>query len=97
MGQVFVGDIGTIIYLETGVDLSAASELKIRVRKRALGSHNKHLVNWTGEVYNTTQIKYTIVDGDLNYAGVYSLQAYAKLADWEGYGDEVELFVRDLV
>jgi hypothetical protein len=97
MGQVFVGDVGTIIYLETGVDLSAATSLTIRVRKRAEGSHNKHLVTWTGEVYNTTQIKYTIVEGDLDYAGVYSLQAYAELADWEGHGDEVELYVRPLV
>ena len=97
MGQVFVGDIGTIIYLETGVDLSAATTLNIRVRKRADGSHNKHLETWEGEVYNTTQIKYTIVDGDLDVAGVYSLQAYAVLADWEGHGDEVELYVRSLV
>lgn len=96
MSQVFVGDIGTVIQLETGVDISTATTVSIKVKKRS-AKHEISLADWVGTVESNTKVKYTSVSGDFNVAGTYRLQAYVKMSTWEGHGGIVELPVLDTV
>ena len=56
MASPFMGDVGTIILLNTGEDLSTATSTKIRMRKPS-GS----VIELTAVVYNTTYLKYITV------------------------------------
>ncbi len=78
MSKIYVGDVGTIIRLDTdpsgdaGIDLATADTLKILVKKP-----DGTLVEWTATQYSdTTQIQYTIQEDDLDIKGTYKVQAY---------------------
>lgn len=89
MSKVYVGSIGTVITLDCGEDVSAASVRKIKA-KRPDGT----TVDWTAVADGTNGIAYTTVADDLNQAGVWYLQAYVELSGgWKGPGDTVVLMV----
>jgi hypothetical protein len=90
MSQVFVGDVGTIIQLETGVDLSSATTVTIRVKKKG-EKHQISVEEWTGTVASTTKVRHVSAAGDFDVAGTYLLQAHVLMPSWEGYGGIVEL------
>lgn len=93
MGNIFKGDIGTAIILDTGEDLTSASAFKIQCRKPSGTS-----VDWTGIQYQTTMIKYTTVAGDLNEDGDYQLQAVVTgLNGWSGSGEVAHLRVHSTI
>jgi len=91
VSKYYLGDIGTEIYAETGVDISAAVTLALKVKKP-----DGTKVEWAGVLEGTTQIKYTIVAGDFDQSGVYWLQAYAALASWTGHGESARFVVAGL-
>ena len=80
--KFYINTIGISIHVETGENISLASELVLRVKKP-----DGTIVNWAGSLEGLTKIKYTVVSGDLDQAGIYYLQAYVKLASWTGLGE----------
>lgn len=78
---VFVNDVGTIIRLDTGVDISNATETVIVMRKP-----DKTTVELSASIYDTTTLQYITVDGDINAAGTYKVQAKVVTPDWSGRG-----------
>lgn len=84
MGTVFVGDVGTIIELDVGTDVTAATRMEIRATKP-----DGTKVAWTASLASgeTTVIAYVTQDGDLDQAGAWKLQAYVELPGWKGRGE----------
>jgi len=87
----YVNDVGTEILVDTGSDLSTATELALYVRKPS-----GKAVTWAGtlgpinpqgvKVY----IKYIVETGDWDEPGWWSLQSYVKITAWEGRGETVK-------
>lgn len=86
--SVFIGDVGTVIVLDTGSTITDATSVKIKYL-RPDGSNGE----WTGTIYETTKVKYILQAGDLNVAGTWKLQAYVVLPTWSGYGTSANLEV----
>lgn len=72
--KYYVGDTGTLVLVDTLTDLSAATSVKLVVKKPG-GT----IVEWTGSVYHTTIIKYITLVTDFSVAGTYYLQAKVTL------------------
>ena len=95
-GQVYVGDVGTIIELDGGVDLSSNTGLEILVKKPS-GAE----VTWpaTLKSIDPTKAYFIVGHGDLDEAGIYKLQLKADLTTptgtWSGLGDTCYLEVRN--
>jgi len=90
MSDLFVGDVGTVVTVETSNDLSAATLLELHVRKPSGAG-----VTWAGALADTTKIQYTILAGDFDEAGSWSLQAYVESPDWTGLGDTATFIVKE--
>ena len=90
MSTVFVGDVGTVIKLDTGTDLSTATVLKIKVKKP-----NGTTLEWTAtqDASNPKVMTYTIQAGDLDQSGTWKLQAYVEFPSWQGHGQWASLKV----
>ena len=74
MRDIYLGDIGVEIRLDTGIDLSQATLLQIKVSKPT-GN-----VIWAATQYGVTQsITYTTILGDLDVPGNYVLQSYVEI------------------
>ena len=86
----FVGDVGTVITVNTREDISTATKVSLMVQKPD-GSEDE----WIGTIYNERYIRYTIADGDFNVAGTYRLQAYVEMPGWKGRGVTTEFDVYD--
>ena len=87
--RVFVGDYGTEVILEIGEDVSSSTVRKIQYEKPD-GSTGQ----WDASVYNTTFIKYTTIEDDIDQNGFWKFRAYIELPSWVGYGesDTVEIY-----
>ena len=87
-----VGDFGYPVTLDTKVDITGATALKILVVKPDEDSTE---VEWTGAAaYLTTKIRYTLASTDLDIRGTYLLQAYAlNGTTWQRTGDVFKLKV----
>lgn len=90
--KIYVGDVGTIIKIDVGTDISAATTTNILVRKKG-GD-----VTWTGSVSSATPtvIDYTIVTDDLDVVGTYYLQPYIVTTSWTGRGETVTMEVYEV-
>ena len=80
----FVADIGTILSIDMDYDCSTATDLIFNVRKPD-GSE----VDWTPTVVglNGETLEYTIESGDLDIAGVWTVQPFVKFSpaqEWSG-------------
>ena len=87
MSTVFTGDVGTVISMDCGENISTATLTKIKVRKS-----NGQKVVWDAAPDGINAIKYVTVDGDLDVPGTWHLQAYVEMPAWRGSG-EVALLV----
>lgn len=86
--KVYQGDIGTVIRLECGTDISAATAHSIKVRKPD-GSQ----VSWTTSISGTTALQFTAVSGTLDLAGFYTLQSSVTTPAGSWLGESVRLQV----
>jgi hypothetical protein len=82
MSDHFVGDIGTVITVDTGNDLTAATTTDLKVRKPSGAT-----TTWTGAVVNDNYISYTTVEDDFDEAGTYRLQSYVVSPSGTWFGD----------
>ncbi len=88
MGKVYEGDIGTVIELDTGEDISSASTLRIYYTKPS-GTTSF----WPATLVGTSRLSYTTQSGNLDEDGVWSLQAYVVTASGTWRGETVKLRV----
>lgn len=79
---IILGDVGTEIILDCGVDVSSATERAIVVKKP-----NGAEVVWTAEPATATSIRYFLAEGDIDMAGRWQLQARITMPGWQGHGD----------
>lgn len=86
-GRIYVGDIGTVILIDMGTDISDATTTNINVRKKG-GD-----VVWSASISGTNYLTYTIEEDDLDVAGTYYLQPYIVTPSWTGRGETVTMEV----
>lgn len=77
----YVGDVGTVVLVETNADLSAATSCKLMVRKPNVAEP----VEWTA-TDDDTKVRYVIQSGDLDAPGDYLIQPLVTLPSgtWRG-------------
>lgn len=82
MSKYYVGDIGVKIVVDTGIDISNATVLQLKVRKP-----DNTEVDWTATFEGLTKLSYTIISGDWTQAGRYLLQSYVETPTWKAKGE----------
>lgn len=87
--SVFTKQTYLKISIDTGLDLSTATETKIlyMTPKKKKGS-------WVADV-NGTVLEYEVQDDDIIIPGVWQLQAYVVIDGQKAYGDIVERNFRE--
>lgn len=82
----YIGEKGTTILVDCGRDIDAATFVGLKVVKP-----NGDIVEWSGTKYTkdgiTRHIKHTIVEGELDQAGKYKVQAQIALHGYVGPGE----------
>ncbi len=86
MTKVYVGDVGTVITLDCGQNISAATARVIAARKPS-GA----LVSWTASASGTDSITFTTVSGTFDEDGVWKLQAVITLPSGVRRGETANL------
>lgn len=81
----YVGDIGTVILLDCGTDITGATKVEIRTRKPDKSEHI-----WPAVVDATKYVKYVVQPGDFDMKGNYLFQAYVETPAWKGLGETVK-------
>lgn len=87
--KIYTGTVGIKLIVETGQDLSTASQVSLLVKKP-----DKSQVEWVG-VANGTTIEYVVKSGDLDQAGIYRIQAKVTFANgsvWYGHTDVLVIY-----
>ena len=94
MSEAHKGDIGTLIKIDLGEDISAATVLKIKYRKPS-GTVGQ----WDAVIYGTTAVAFiTTLITDLNEAGPWVLQAYVEIpTPWSGHSTVTAMEVLDVL
>ena len=88
MSTVFVGDVGTLIKLDTKNDVGEAIGVKILARVQGTDD----VVELSAVVGETTKLQHVKTALTFAVAGIWELQAYVDFAgDEEYYGDFVLL------
>ena len=85
--KTYIGDVGTVIELDTGVSLAGASALSIEAAKP-----DGTTVSWTATATGTS-VRYTTQAGDLDVSGAWVLQAKATIGSGTWRGESVQLRV----
>lgn len=83
--KYYVGDIGTVITVDCLCTITGATNLKLKIKKP-----DETKVEWIPTIDGTTNLKYTVIDGDFNMAGIYYLQASLAVDGWSGLGETVD-------
>jgi len=81
-------DEGVKIILNVGVDISDSTAQKIKFKRP-----NRTSGLWDAERASSTSISYIIQEDDLNYVGIWKLQAYVETPNWKLHGEEASLQV----
>ncbi len=88
MSKVYVGDTGTAIVLDVGVNISAATAQSIEAQ-RPDGS----TVSWAGTIFETNKVRFVTQANSLNQAGDWKLQSRVVLPTGTWLGEVVKLTV----
>jgi len=93
MSKMYVGDVGTILRVDTKVDLTAFTTHNLTVKKP-----DGTVAEWVGNISTTgnTLIDYVTQAGDLDQEGIYMAHAKGVTAGWSGLGDSFEFYVNAL-
>lgn len=87
---VYVGDIGTAIYLDTL--LSATDAATVTLAAIDVKKPDGTTARWVGSMVGS-EVMYATQAGDLDQAGTYRLQAYVEMPAWRGHGSTFVLEV----
>lgn len=91
MTKHYVGETGTEILVDTGVDITTATNTKIKCKKP-----DGTTVEWGASVKDTTKLSYLTQEGDFNQAGTYRVQASLSLGGWTGLGETASFKILEL-
>jgi len=80
--------VGIILEVDTTEDLTTATDTKIYLLK----PDGTELV-LPATVYNSTYLRYTTVEGDLDQIGFYRVQAGFTKGNWTGRGSTAEFAI----
>ena len=91
--RVFIGDVGTMIRLDTCQDVSTGTDLKIYYKKPISGT----IGSWTATLdsVDNNKIYYITQSGDLDEKGTWLFRSSLTLGSWSGSGCTAELEVYD--
>jgi hypothetical protein len=87
--KFFVGDVGTLIKVDVGQDVTGATNTTLKVEKP-----DGTLVSWTATV-NGQYLEYTVIAGDFDQAGRHYLQAALTFSGWTGLGETTTFILYD--
>lgn len=88
MSKVYTGDTGTVIVLDCGQDISAATARSIEVRKPSGAT-----ASWSAVAEGNTSIKFTTLGDSLDQPGDWRLQARVVTPSGTWRGEAVTLTV----
>lgn len=86
--KIYVGDVGTVITVDCGENISAATVMELKVEKPGGAT-----ITWTASLYGTDYLRYTIQSGDLDESGTWKIQASVTLPSWSGLGETDKFIV----
>lgn len=86
--KIYTGDTGTVITLDAGQNITAATALAIEVRKP-----NGAVATWTATASGTDSLTYTSLADTFDQAGTWHLQAAVTLPSGEWLGATVQVQV----
>jgi hypothetical protein len=86
--SVFTGDIGVQFKLNAGIDISANTRLEIHYIKPDLSTGC-----WSAILFGTNYAVYTTVAGDLDQAGMWTLQIYVETPSYKAHGKKAQVLV----
>lgn len=91
MAKHYVNEIGTQIIVEATSDISAASGVYLYIQKP-----DSTIEQWDATIVSGIYIVHTVVAGEFDLAGKYSVQPWIAMSGWSGYGDtdEFEIYKR---
>jgi hypothetical protein len=84
MSAIFTTQGFLVIVLDTGIDLSTASNLKILYKKPS-GVKGE----FTATVFETTKLRYQFDNDNLDIPGQWSFQAFVTIGGLNAYGEIV--------
>ncbi len=87
--KVYIGDTGTVIVLDCGQDISAATVRSIEARRP-----NGTTVTWSAVASGTTAVSYTSTVETFDMPGEWRLQALVTLptGKWRGEVARLEVY-----
>ena len=89
MTKAYKGDVGTLVVLDCGTDVTAATARSVAVRKP-----DGSTTSWTASASGTTAIQYTIDADDLDQSGEWRLQAVVTIGAtvWRGETARLQVY-----
>lgn len=90
MSHTFLNQSLLRITLDTGIDISTATTVKVLFKKPD-GTKSE----WIGSISETTKVLYDLQVGDIDALGTWILQSYVLMGGREGYGDHVYVTVKE--
>lgn len=86
---IYVNDIGTLIKVAVGTDISTATVHKIKFKKP-----NGVKGEWAAEIgSDDVSLEYTTVEDDIDVEGTWIVQAYVELPAWSGHSTKAQFTV----
>lgn len=87
--KVYIGDTGTAVELDTGVDLSGATVTEIAVQKP-----DGSAATWAASVTGSTKLRYVSLAATFDQAGTWRVQAKVTLPSgaWRGETAEFKVY-----
>jgi hypothetical protein len=82
-----VGDVGTVLSIDVGVDVSGAVSAKM-IFSSPSGDVFSRTASTSGNA-----VQYTTTSLDFDESGVWTLQAFVDLGSWSGYSKPAEYVV----
>ena len=90
----YVGEVGTTIYINCGVDVSAATNISILI-ERPDGTIIQKTALFAVYQDSNNYVRFVIGAGDLNQEGDYVGQVHLTLGSWTGDGDRFHIDVEE--
>jgi len=91
--EIFVGDVGTELRFDIGVESADVTLAKIKVLKP-----DKTTVEWNAVIGpGDTEISYIVTVGDFDMSGTYKFQPYVELPSWKGHGTISQISVKNVL
>jgi hypothetical protein len=90
MGKHYINEIGTDIIVDTGTDITGATDVSLKIKKP-----DDTTTEWDAAINDTNYLKHTTIVTDFDQAGVYYLQASLTVNGWIGLGETAEFMVHD--